>query len=544
MPTKTDLIYSRLSKQKDLDSYRKKVHKLRMLLAGDISGLNYGRPQKAEGDEVLKPSLDRKGFFDVNVTDIEEGRSNRLLQAVKAILFQVSHNYPDISLEDCDQTIATLTKAYLQVRLGPSPRGCNATDHMKRSLGEALVGSMGWSNVGFNALGYPVVTSVDALDVSWDQQCRVAQEARWASVRVRRPYHEWKEIYKGSRVFDEIVGKLGDEGYDKVIEVEEYCDVEGELGTRACFVSVDGAVHEKPIEVTENPFFYEVDGYKQPFLPLDPITFLHIPSVRYALSETEMMLPSQIAIWGAERAIRDTVAAGVPFWDVVEGAYDTDQMERFEDGDVGSVIKRKDASMPPAQRQAGLEIPATLREHLQYHDSNIVAESGVNPYALGDTAAGTQYAAEVNAIQGAAGLTAGVIQKAHTAHWERTITKFPAVCKQYDDMPIHLRYDDVKLMFDASDPIRGYLEPDARVTVREDSLSFAPKAQGIAMAKDELAVAQGMAQQFPMAVQQAYEQYLTATGKKNTQKWLEQPEMNSLPGPDHGAAAAQASGIA
>jgi hypothetical protein len=218
-------------------------------------------------------------------------------------------------------------------------------------------------------------------------------------------------------------------------------------------------------------------------------------------------------------------------------------MERFEDGDVGSVIKRKDATMPPATRQAGLEIPATLREHLAYHDSNIVAESGVNPYALGDTAAGTQYAAEVNAIQGAAGLTAGVIQKAHTSHWERTVSKFLAVCKQYDDMPIHLRYDDVKLQFDASDPIRGYLEPDARVTVREDSLSFAPKAQGIAMAKDELAVAQGMAQQFPMAVQQAYEQYLTATGKKNTQKWLEQPEMNSLPGPDHGAAAAQERGV-
>ena len=73
----------------------------------------------------------------------------------------------------------------------------------------------------------------------------------------------------------------------------------------------------------------------------------------------------------------------MPFWDVVEGAYDTDQMERFEDGDVGSVIKRKDATMPPATRQAGLEIPATLREHLAYHDSNIVAESGVNPYALG-----------------------------------------------------------------------------------------------------------------------------------------------------------------
>ena len=66
----------------------------------------------------------------------------------------------------------------------------------------------------------------------------------------------------------------------------------------------------------------------------------------------------------------------------------------------------------------------------------------------------------------------------------------------------------------------------------------------LAEEKDELMVAQSLAQMFPMAVQEAYEQYLTATGKKNTQKWLEQPAMNVLPTPDQGAASAQASGIA
>ena len=243
--------------------------------------------------------------------------------------------------------------------------------------------------------------------------------------------------------------------------------------------------------------------------------------------------------------MRETIERGSPYWDVIEGSYSPDELDKFEDGDIGAIVMRKSASTPAATRQPGLEVPNTHHHQLAYHDKNIVAESGADTYALGNTVQGTQYAAEVNAIKGAAGLTPGSIARSHSAHWERTITKYLGACALYDDMPVRIRYDDVTLNFDANDPIKDYLQPDAKVTVREDSMAYAPKQQQIAQAQVELQTAMSVAQLYPRAVGEAMKRWLEAIGVKNQAAWLEQPARNNnLAPPDQGVASAQAAGIA
>jgi hypothetical protein len=163
---------------------------------------------------------------------------------------------------------------------------------------------------------------------------------------------------------------------------------------------------------------------------------------------------------------------------------------------------------------------------------------------MGSKVDGISYASEVNAIQSQAGLTAGVVARAHAAHWERTVTKYLATCYLYDDMPVRLRYDDVVLEFGPDDPVRDFLQPDAKVVVREDSMSYAPREQEMVQASNLLTIATGLAQLYPQGVGEAYKKVLEANGIKNTGKWMEQPEMNDLAMPDQGAASAQAAGIA
>lgn len=510
-----------------LDIWKRKIHKLRAIVAGDVSSIDeYSSPQPDSEAENLKNRKKHRisGLYDILVREFEEGTSNKVLKSVKTLLMQCSFKYPEIDFDGVDPIESTINSLYLSRRFGWTTAGCNADHHMKMALLDYLISGIGWVWCGVED-GKPRVRFVDNLDIVYDQDADIITDIKWCAVYVTERLGDWVEMFGESSFKDEIA-KHGEIWEDVPVQLCYYWDVDGEFGTHAILKvtgvhSVDAedfVVHE------ENPHYCRTDIIEKPFLPLDPIYFMILPQVRNPVSIVEMMLPSQLATRGAEQMIRRIISSGAGWLEVEAGAYDPDDLERLESGEEGVIITRNEGK-PPMVRVDPTDIPSGLIQFLQYHDNELTTHGGADPYSTGGKVDGIRFASEVNAIRNNAGLTASTATSDHAAHWSRVAAKTLANAANYDEMPLVLRYDSLDLEFGPQNPIGAYLRPDAAPMVNEDSLRYRSREERIAMASQKLKVAMTMSAFFPNAPKVAYEDYLLSVGEKDLSRYMEQPMM-------------------
>lgn len=517
--------------ERGLDEYKDKIHRLRNLLAGNPDALivKGGADDPSEQEVKRAFTTKRPGIF---VTDIDSGRDNELLRAIRTLVMQTSYHFPEIEFPDLDFEEATVHSEYLRQRLGEAPIGCDAVEVMQRALYDFLTGGFGWSWIGMQS-AKPTIWHVDTLDCKWDQTAPTVRQARWWSTTFRSSLSAWQSMF-GPRAFDKyITSKAAQkDAPDQPVELEYYYDIEGSEGTfLVLFRTGETDVDMTPVFRSKNPCFWDYAGQRVPFLPAESLFFMEIPSARFPISLVEQMLPSQIALWENSKTIRQIVDC--PAYDEIEeGSLDAKQLQNFEDGEVGGYVIRKKGSTPIISHPAR-DIPNALLEWDNQNRQRITGQSGANPYASGAPVEGTNYAAEVNAIQNSAGLMAGTIAKLNAGFWIRTVRKFLAKGAAFDEWPLIVRYEKTDLKFDETDPIRTYLKPDTRIVIREDSMQFLDQQTKLAMAAKDVEIAASVG---PEALAESYKDYLKAGGKRDIEKYL--PQAQPVPAPTPGMAPA------
>lgn len=500
------------------EQYKKKVHRLRGLVAGDNAVLS--STTSSDDYEGIRPF--EPEYADYLVTDVEAGRANKMFQAIRTLVNQVSYVFPDIEFSNVEPEEATLNAEYCRIRLGSEPTGCNARHHMRLALLDYLTGGMGWAFVGTDTDSRPLILNADTLDVEWDMSARIPQDIRWASCAFRNPRWYWEEMFSRS-----ALPHVNADTPDEPIELVFYYDVIGK-GNWCIFQRIGGreGLHEKPVYKGSNPYYRVVGGEKLPTLPVESMYHLTLPSVRLPVGVAEAMTPQQIAIWESDRHIQRVINGAKAFYAVQKGALSPDNMAKFEAGEIGAIVEIEHGHQAPQYNPSG-EVDRTTLEWRNQNEQELVAQSGANPYASGNKVDGVKYAAEVNAIQGASGLMAATVAKDNAEFWERVVRKVLEVGSAFDRAPFAARIDRVLVEFDEADSIRQYLRPDAELTIREQSMQFEPAEARIARAKAKLDVAMAMAKQFPGGVAQAYEEVLKAMGEKNISKYLDAPQADS-----------------
>lgn len=527
-------IRARIGTGRLLTPWKSKVHDLRMIVAGDFSRVDPESPPQVDPAEDSPRKGSLTWAYDALVRDYEEGTSNKMLQAIRTLVMQSSYRFPTVEFEGVEPIEADIMASYVRRRLGPRPAGCDVMHHMRLALLDYIIGGIGWIWCGVDE-GRPRNEAQDTLDVVWDQTARLITDIQWQAVRVREPLWRWVEMYGEKPFQSELQGiKPNSVEMDRIIELWFYYDVYGSAGNHAVFRATDDGATGDPIDQSDNPHSMDIDGVDRPFLPLEPMYHMLLPSVRQPVSIAEMMLPNQLATRLAEREIRETVKRGRQFYDIEEGAYDEETLEQFRRGELGSLITRK-KGFAPISAQAGMEISSSFMEYWRINDQELVAHSGANPYATGDKVTGIQFASEVNAIQSSAGLTVSTITGDHGAHYERMIFKTLANAKKYDVAPLELTYDDLTLEFGPGRPIGEYLREDAVVKISEEMLHYESREKKMQRAQGVLNNALTVAAVVgPQTVKLAYEEFLRAAGIRNVSQHLRPPEMPAMgpPGQD------------
>lgn len=488
--------------------FKQKVHKLRRLTAGDVSVLNNNGSGAQETQATPFYRAEQTEFYDILNTDIEEGRSNKLMQAVKTLAFQVAYSVPDIEAENLEPIPAAYLSAWAKDRL----IRCGAVHQMRLSLVDYLCGGFGWAHICYRD-GFPAVRMVDTMDVAYDLTATVPSDIKWGAVRIREPLWWWIENY-GAKPFRDLFTKGDKPSQDKPVECWRYFD---RIGEGAEYIVRCDSQDADPVYKGQTKY---LDPHGQPYVPLESMFYFAMPGVHYPFSVVEMMLPAQIAHWEGMKRIRDTIATGAGWVEIEQGAYDKDQVQLINDGEVGILVERKQGKVS-ANRVPPAEIAQTDVQYVTQAEREMTEQSGANPYAGGTTVQNTKFAAEVNAVQAQAGLTAGVIAKDNARFWERVVTKMLWLGASYDDQPLTFTYDGARHEFDEADPIKDYLDTAADIVIQEDTMSFVPRQQKIAQSQNIIATVAPVAQMFPQMMSNALERFLRDNGIKNLTEWLQ-----------------------
>ena len=494
---------------------------MRTILAGDPRALVSKGMSDDDKSDVKRAYVTERN--DIFVKDIEEGRSNKILHSIRTLVQQTTYAFPEIECEDLEYEESNLHSEYFRQRLGPSPIGCDVVIEMRRALYDFLTGGFGWVWIGMQG-GKPTVRWVDTLDCKWDQQSTTTGSGRWWSCTMYGSLEYWQSIF-GKGKFAKYL-KEANPTPDTPIELEYYYDIEGAEGNwLVLFKTGKDEVDHTPVFKGKNPCWWDYGGQRVPFLPAESMFFMEVPSVRLPIGLIEQMLPSQIALWRVEKGIRDIVD-NPAFYEVEKESLDAKQKQVFEDGKVGSVVEREKGSTPIQQHRA-MEIPNSLLDWRNYHSDEIIGHSGINPYAAG-VGQDVAFAAETQAIRAASGLMAGTISKENADFWLRMLRKYLAKGAAYDEWPLVVRHEEVTLTFDEANPIKRFLKPDARMTIKEDTMQFMDQPTKVALAAKDLEVALKVAPMFPNAVKEAYTAYLRAREVNNIDKFTKPPDPTEM----------------
>lgn len=529
--TPADRVHDRLkSAERSFETLKRKVYNLRRVVAGDFSKV-MGDAPAAKQDGPEEDQFEARDFYDFIVTDIKEGRSNKLLKAVKTIRQQVAFTFPEIEAEDLPPEIAAILSGWCKARLGDAPRGCGANEAMALALTDYLVGGVGFVKACWR--DRVDVLHCDALNMKYDRSAGAWHRQTWRSCTFRMPKFQWAELYDDFDWTD-----IGGDSEDGIIAVEMYYDVEGEAGSH--YVLIESMLGEEGgiVYQGENPYYDDTDGTRRPFLPYIPLHYLTLPSVSAPIGIVDTMLPAQVAKWESENAMRENIKRGVAFIEAEAGSLGEAQRKQLEEGEIAAVIEREQGfqaiiNHPP------LEVSSTHMAWDEKLDRELIDVGGTNPY-IGGAPQGVNYAREVDEIAGQSGLTTSTVSKDWAQFWVRVVKACLGIGKAYDDLPLTILIDGVPVSFDAIDPVKDYLFPAADIVVREDSTTFRPRQQKMAEAMTDIATVMPIAGQFPNALPLAFESYVRAKGEQNVQKWIERPAIDPATAAVMGAAPAEA----
>lgn len=507
-----------------LSEFFNKTYKLRRLVAGDVDALDDTGGNSDPANDKKRESI--SSHPDILVKDVEEGRSNKLLQSIRTLALQTTHKFPEVEFEDLETEEAAVNVGYLKAVLSAPPRGCGAVQQMQRALLDYLTGGLGFVHIGMRR-GRPIIRAINTLDMAWDLTAPTLADARWMSCTVPGSLGDWIEMF-GSKPFAKYQAKNKDESLDSPLNLEWYYDVEGEGRYKVLFKTGVESIDEQAVFESKTPCYFEVDGEKIPFLPFETMFFMELPSVGMPIGLAEQMLPSQIALWRVEKTIRELV--DLPsFYESEDGAFTDDEIKKFESADGPGVHIKRKANKQGMELKTGAPLTQPLIDWRSYHDRELIAQSGINPFSLGAPVEGTNYAAETRAIEGAAGLMAGAIAKDNADFWVRTLRKVLAKGRLYDERAITITVGDAPSTFGPEFPIGQYLMPFAEMVINEDSTQFQPREQRIQTAIRDLDVALKVAAIFPNAPAEAFDDFLRAKGIKNADAWKKPPEMTGMP---------------
>lgn len=516
------------STREALAEYYDKVHRLRRLTAGDPDALVESGSQQDPANDKRRETMSRYG--NILVTEFEEGRSNRLLQTVRTLAKQVAHRFPEIEFEDLEAEEAAVNTEYLKRILAPHPIGCGAVQQFERALLDYMTGGMGFIWSGLRK-GRPILRAVDTLDMAWDLAAPTIAESRWMSCTVPGALGAWIEQF-GADPFAKYISGNKDSAVDTPVDLEFYYSVEGDGGMfRVLFKTGDEDVDKDAVWTGKNPGFFEDQGERTPFLPFDTMFFMELPSVGQPVGIVEQMLPSEVALWRVEKTIRD--AADLPsWWECEDGDYDDAELARIKGAEGPGTVAVRKGGKKGLELKSGAVVMDALLAWRSYHAQELVAHGGANPYASGAPVEGTDYAAEVNAIQGQSGLMAGAITKDSSGLWVRVLRKQLALGQAYDESKYTLMINDAPSTFGPDFPIAPYLRPMSEIVITEDSTQFQPREMKIQAAIRDLDVALKSAAVAPGAPLEAFKGFLKAKGEKNIDKWLQAPAgaMPMMPG--------------
>lgn len=441
-------------------------------------------------------------FPPIFIREVEEGRTNLLMKVLKMLVMKIAYQAPEIEIEDLPSSQAVLIGSYLSKRV----RECQGHKHMEKALWDAVVSGLGWVFVGTRG-GKPVIEYSDVNETFWDMQSPTLEQGEFVGRMVRGPKWKIAMNYKG------IEPHIGKNSSDETpICLTEYYDVDsGPNGAWCAFYEGD-LVFE-----ADNPFY--------PIIPGKPLTLFETPNVKLPTGIAEQLVPAFKAICEAERSERETVKRMVPFYESKEGTMSDEDKAAFDEGEIGAVIETADGNS--VIQKGGGEVPSTLLNWIQSQKRELVEAGGINPYELGGTVEDVQFAAETNAIQGSAGLTTATIAKKNVEFWVGVL-KDMLTLGQHDINDFSCIVDNAQLQFDASDPIGAYLEPDANIVIRENTMQFISKREKEAEALNKLTVAASYGQLFPQGPPKAYEAWLRASGEKDIRSWMEQPQAPAM----------------
>lgn len=528
MLTKVDydkVVLGRVGRQEQFKAWRKTVHSMRRLVAGDRAPVGMGLSQKERAmnaeNEIKAGELLGSDLFNVVITDFDEGLSNELLTNVRNLASSVAYRSPTIEFDGVSDEEGTVNSEYLKLILGPVPRGCAADVHMRRAALDYVISGYGFAHITFDG-ARPGIEWANVLDLTWDQTGVLLPNMRWVSRKVRKPVWEWVELY-GEAALRPILERqksTPEELWDTVLELEYYYDVAGNDGDGHHYILFcDGPESSTIVEQGINPFWCTVAGAKKPFLPIEGMEFTAMPSVRFAFGVVQNLVANQIALWNQERTNRDKVKRAGGFWKVPKDALSQEEFERFVEGDGASVFEVDEAAGKVEFIQ-GSPLTDTDMAYLADQRQQLKQASGANPFVGGGRVEGVDFSSEVGAIRDAAGQVAGIMTRDFGAFWERVVQKVLWAAEAYDTNRYEIPFGDLKLKFDETNPIRMFLNPEANVVIREDSAAYRSQRERTADALMGLETALKVADRYPGLVDSELRKVLAERGIRNIDGYL------------------------
>lgn len=507
------------------DPYKRRVDQLTRLALGDWSafgGASMGDAHPETKGKAFEPSGLRG---DYQQGSFEEAVSNEIQTQFWALVTGTAYRLPEIGFEGLEPLEAAVNSEYLKSIFRPEGKLWTADTAMTFALGQRVIGGLGWVAVLFRD-GAPYLKPLDVVsEIVWDTKARHPEEATWAAQCVSAPLSEWAEMFDGlpgaKGHWDDLLSGCGRDyaiALDDEVEMIEYWSLSGEHA----WLRVDKLSSDDPFLVLEeSPWFVMTPEGKQAFLPVVPHRHLQIPRARSPHSLVEAMAPHQKALKGHEEALNHLVEKMKPYWDVEEGTYNEEELDKL--GKQASVIQRKGTN-PPATLMKGGEVSSSLLQAYEMAKSSLVSKGGGNPYAMGQQV-DVRFSRQVEAIQENAGLMSSAVAEGYAKHWMDVSYYTLALGKVYDERPMELKLEEVMLQFGEEDPIGNLLRLTPDVVVSADSSQWKDDGAEINRWFQLLNMAGSVADIAPKSREIFWKRLLTAAKERNVAAHFEKDPM-------------------
>lgn len=466
------------------------------------------------------------------VRDIWEGQINYIQRELKSLVEKLALQVPDFQFERVSTDESLLLKLYFELRWGAVPVGCGAASEIEAAIWDMLTLGIGFPGIAIKG-GIPCVHRYDPAQVLWDENSRNVREAEWVAVWETRRAAEWVELFGNDEVFAPYIEK------NLPVELAFYYDMAGEEGTCAVYFTSQGALGTC-LDYSVSPFCISLpvtaeSEKKVCYIPVAPIVFMNQSGTATPAGLVQLLAPMQasslriIADLHRRLAIKPKEVVNLSMLsEESRVALQEDQdPERLYVGVAGASAKDVHSVTQP------VGIDSTSLELLRIMNEGMTKMSNDETYSQG-LGQDVKFAAEVGAIQQAGRQGMSYLTRVLSRGLQDLAQRYLWAAHRYDDDALIIHYNDLHLGFDGSDPVGAYLNPLARVIVREDDLVSLSRPDKITFAKDLIATltqyAQALGPSAPIMIQRAVEELIQAYGFESIEAAMKSTDMDGVNG--------------